>query len=136
MLHLLILAQFVVSGPPDPVDPRIAMIEARLEETKRVADGTFTDGAILAVSSAWDIWTTERCIARNPNCYELNPLGKDSGASRIALKSAYFPIALGSSYVLRRAGHHKTARISTLVISAAQIAVGFINLDKSKNGKR
>lgn len=129
MIALLLAA--ALFGPPAPADPAVALLEARLAEVRRVADGTFTDAALIGAASAFDIWSTERCITRNPRCYEANPLGADSGSSRIALKAGVYPLKVGVSYGLRRLGHHGWARVAALVFSAIDVAVGIHNLDKA-----
>lgn len=128
MLALLLAAALV--GPPAP-DP-YAALEARMAEVKRVADGTFTDAAIIGVASGFDIWTTEHCFATNPDCSEMNWLGQDSGSSRIALKAAAYPVKVGTSYILRRKGHHNWARGVTIAIAAIDILAGVRNLRNSR----
>lgn len=122
MIPLLLAA--ALAGPPAPRDPAVVLLEARLEQVRKVADGTLADAAILGVAGAFDIWATERCVARNPSCYEANPLGKDSGTSRLALKAALYPVKVGGSYILRRKSHHGLARVYTIAVAAVDVALG------------
>lgn len=130
MIALLLAAALV--GPPAP-DP-YAAIEARMAEVKRVADGTFTDAAMIAVGSAVDIWGTERCIS-NGTCTELNPLGQDSGTSRLAVKAAMYPLKVGACYTLRRHGYHKAARILAVVVTAVDVGLGIHAIRLSNQGR-
>jgi hypothetical protein len=124
MLALLLAAAFV--GPPAPPDPT-AVIEARLAEVKRVADGTFTDAGIIGVGAAFDLWTTAHCLERNSSCYEANPLGSVA-EKRIALKAAVYPLEVGACYWLRRMGKHKAARWVAVGLTAFHVGLGINNL--------
>jgi len=131
MISLLLAASLM--GPPAPSPQlRDQTIEARFDEIKRVADGTFTDAAIIGAGSAFDIWATERCISRNPLCYEANPLGKDSGSQRIALKAGVYPLKVGISYFFRRTRHHRTARIFAVSFALLDGAIGVNNYRLSR----
>lgn len=118
-----------VVGPPAPKDPAIVLIEARLEEVRRVADGTFLDAAIIAPGLGFDLWTTGRC----EGCRELNPLianskGYPDALKATGLKAAVGPLEVGACYVLRRQGHHNWARGLAIGLTVFHAAVGIHNL--------
>lgn len=140
MISYLLLASALI-GPPSPVrqdqtisayDQRIRDLENKLEEVDKTADGTLFDASIIGLCSSFDIWATERCISRNPGCYEGNEGGKDSGTQRLALKAGVYPIKVGGVYLLRRLGHHNWARGAAIGISLIDTAFGIHALNKSK----
>lgn len=94
-----------------------------MAEIKRVADGTMTDAALMAIGSAVDIWGTEQCVNAS-TCYEANSAGQTSGTARVALKAGLYPVKVGGCYVLRRTGHHKAARIVAILVTAVDVGLG------------
>lgn len=123
----LVLAAALM-GPPDPPDPRIV---ARLEEIRKVADGTLLDATIIAPGVSFDLWTTSHCLEQNRACYEQNPLGS-TAEKRIALKAAAFPMEIGACYVLRRTGHHNWARGLAIGLTVFHAVIGVHNLNQGR----
>lgn len=132
MIELIIAAALI--GPPMPraQTQMVSAYDEKLEQIKKTADGTMTDAAIIGVCSAFDVWATERCISRNPNCYEANSLGKDSGTQRLAVKAAMYPVKVGLVYLLRRLNHHNWARGAAVVVGSIDIGFGVHALNKSR----
>lgn len=130
---VLVLAAGLV-GPPDPIDVRVASLERRLEEVRRVADGTFLDAAIIAPGVGLDLWTTGRC----EKCRELNPLiansqGYPDALKAVGLKAAAYPVEVGACYILRRSGHHNWARGLAIGMTVVHVGVGVHNLRNTRH---
>lgn len=131
MISLLLAA--ALAGPPDPIDPAVALLNARLDEVRKVADGTFMDSVIIAPGLGFDLWTTGKC----EGCRELNPLIADSqgypnALKAVGLKAAVFPVEVGACYMLRRNGHHNWARGLAIGLTVMHAVIGASNLHQGK----
>lgn len=122
MLGILLAAALVGPPAPKPQDQTQPAYEQRLEEVRKVADGTFLDATFIAAGSAFDVWATDHCISKG-KCYELNPLGQIP-TQRLALKAGLYPVKVGACYLLRRWGHHNWARGAALGVTAIDVFLG------------
>ena len=136
MILSLILASANLVGPLPPPEQNLTQdaIQQKLDEVKRVADGTFSDAVLIGVGSGFDMYMTEKCIVENPGCYESIGVNQVNGTARLALKGGLYPAKVGACYYLRRLGKHKLARALALGFFSIDTYAGYKNFKNSRKG--
>jgi len=99
---------------------------------EQIADDLAADGVWLGLAVAADLGTTAWALRACSTCVEGNPLGPDV-ESRIALKAAAYPAAMGVTYWLRRKGH---GRFATGLRWGAIVAMGWAAANNATHALR
>lgn len=98
-----------------------------------IADDLVADGIWIGLASAADLGSTAYALRNCAACYELNPLTPDV-ESRIAIKAAMYPAAMGISYWMRRKGWKSQANGFRWGVVAILGAVSINNIVTAHRG--
>jgi hypothetical protein len=122
-----------LQAPDSELVARVAELERRLDEVKRVADDTAGCIVDAFVAHGADLLSTGVAWHQCPDCKEANPAGLNSDA-RVGLKIGALGVEIGTCYAAAKKGHN-ALKVTQWTLRLSSWAIVLNNIVVSITGK-